>query len=304
MYKTLLVPVDGSGFSARALPVAVELARRCDATVHVAMVHDPSAFIPFVPGEVAVPVFDSALLQEKRDESQVALDAAVASVTAQGVRAVGALLEGTVVESLVEYGQQIAAEMTLMTTRGRGGFTRLRLGSVATAYLVRATAPVLLVHGAGGDDEETPVLPTGRLLVPLDASPFAEKIVPHAARFADACGMTLALFSVVTPQAVSLAPFGMASLLADTEMLGQEEQLRLAHLTRIAAGCPAGTTVQCVTDMSASGAVLDAASSAGAVVMATHARRGLARFVLGSVTDEIVRHASVPTLVYRPESDG
>lgn len=303
MYKSLLVPVDGSGFSARALPVAVELARRCDATLHVAMVHDPSAFIPFVPGEVAVPVFDRELLREKRQASQVALDAAVASVTAQGVRAVGALLEGTVVESLVEYGQQVAAELTLMTTHGRSGFTRFRLGSVASSYLVRATAPVLLVHGAGADGEPTPALPSGQLLVPLDGSPFAEQVVPHAARFADACKMTLALFSVVIPQAVSMAPFGMESLLADTAMLGQEEQLRSDYLTRIAAGCPAGTTVQCVTDMSTARSVLNAASTAGAVAMATHARSGLARLVLGSVTDEVIRHAPVPTLVYRPASD-
>jgi nucleotide-binding universal stress UspA family protein len=304
MYKTLLVPLDGSGFSARALPVAVELARRSDATVHLAMVHDPSAFIPFVPGEVAVPVFDSDLLREKREESQVALNAAVASLTAQGVRAVGALLEGTVVESLVEYGQQVAAEMTLMTTHGRGGFTRFRLGSVATAYVVHATTPVLLVHGAGSDGEATPTLPSGQLLVPLDGSPFAEQIIPHAARFADACGMTLALISVVTPQAVSMAPFGMESLLADTAMLGQEEQLRSDYLTRIAAHCPAGTTVQCVTDMSPARTVLNATAHAGAVAMATHGRSGLKRLVLGSVTDEVIRHSTVPTLVYRSTTDG
>src|SRR6187397_1323404 len=149
MYQTILVPVDGSDFSAHALPVAVELARRTGATLHLALVHDPSAYIPFVPGEVAVPVYDAALVSTQREADQTRLTRAVASLKDSGVRIVSKFLEGTVVESLVEYGQQVAAELTVMTTHGRSGFARLRLGSVASAYLTRATSPVLLVYGAG-----------------------------------------------------------------------------------------------------------------------------------------------------------
>ncbi|MEQ1690070.1 MAG: universal stress protein, partial [Gemmatimonas sp.] len=207
MYQTILVPVDGSDFSARAIPVAVELARRTGAMIHLALVHDPSAYIPFVPGEVAVPVYDAAMVREHRDADQALLDREVASLVAASVRVTGVLLEGTVIESLIEYGQQVASELTVMTTHGRGGFARLRLGSVATTYLTRATTPVLLVHGAGHETENSaaPTLPTGVLLCPLDGSPFAERILPHAAGFADACGLTLRLFSVTTPHAVAMA---------------------------------------------------------------------------------------------------
>ena len=189
MYQTILVPLDGSEFSARALPVASELARRTGAMMHVAIVHDPSAFIPFVPGEVAVPVYDAAIVRERRDADQARLDETVAELVAAGLRVTGVLLEGTVIESLTEYGQQVASELTIMTTHGRGGFARLRLGSVTTAYLTRSTTPVLLVHGAGADEgsDVVPSLPTGTLLCPMDGSPFAERMLPHAAGFADAC---------------------------------------------------------------------------------------------------------------------
>ena len=305
MYQTLLAPFDGSSFGARALPVAVELARRTGAMVHLAMVHDPSAFIPFVPGEVAVPIYDVALVRERREADQALLDREVASLRAQDVRVTGALIEGTVVESLVEYGQQVASELTVMTTHGRGGFARLRLGSVTASYLSRSTTPVLLVHGAGDETDGTtpPTLPTRTLLCPLDGSPFAEHILPHAAAFADACGMTLELFSVTTPHAVAMAPFATEALLADPSDIIQEEHDRLDYLVRIAAEWAPGTVPYAVTDMAVGRAILEEAArcGAGAIAMATHGRSGLARVVLGSVADEVIRHTSLPMLLYRPD---
>ena len=300
MYKTILVPFDGSVLSARAIPVAVALARRTGARLQLALVHDPSAYIPFVPGEVAIPVYDAELVSEHRTQDQAALNAALAELTAQGVSATGVLLEGTIVEALVEHAQSAGVDLTVMTTHGRSGFERLRLGSVATAYLTRATAPVYLVRGAGS--EAPPALPVGTLLCMLDGSPFAEAILPHAKTFADACGLTMALLSIAVPQSMPMAPFGAEALLVDERTIEVEESGRRAYLTRIAAQCPAGTVVHTVTDMSVSRAIVDEATrtSAGALAIASHGRGGLKRMVLGSVADEVIRHTHAPVLVYRP----
>jgi nucleotide-binding universal stress UspA family protein len=306
MYTTLLVPIDGSEFSARALPLAAAMARRTNAVVHLALVNDPSTFIPFVPGEVAVPVYDADLVRERRAADQATLDAQVDRLKASGVRAIGALLEGTVVESLIEYGQQVAAELTVLSTHGRGGFERLRLGSVATALLARATTPVLLVHGAGVDDVATDAehaLPTGMLLCPVDGSEFSARALPHAANFAEVCGMTLELFSVTTPRTVSMAPFATEALLADPNILEIEEHDRLEYLKKLAATMPAGTLTHEIVDMSVGQAILEEATRirAGAIAVTTHGRGGLARLVLGSTADEVIRHTTLPVLVYRPE---
>ncbi len=300
MYKTILVPFDGSALSARAMPVAVALARRTGASLQLALVHDPSAYIPFVPGEVAIPVFDAELVTEHRKQDQAALDAAVAELTAQGVPASGVLLEGTIIEVLVEHAQSAGVDLTVMTTHGRSGFERLRLGSVAAAYLTRTTAPVYLVRGAGSD--APPELPVGTLLCTLDGSPFAEAILPHAKTFAEATGLTMALLSVAVPHAMPMAPFGAEALLVDDSALELEEAGRREYLARIAAQCPAGTTVHALTDMSISRAIVDEATrtSAGALAIATHGRGGFKRFVLGSVADEVLRHTHTPVLVYRP----
>ena len=300
MYKTILVPLDGSALSARAMPIAVALARRCGARVQLALVHDPSAFIPFVPGEVAIPVYDAELVSEHRKQDQATLDAALAELTAQGIAATAVLLEGTIIEALVEHAQAAGVDLTVMTSHGRSGFERLRLGSVATAYLARATAPVYLVRGSGS--EAPPELPTGTLLCTLDGSPFAEAILPHARTFAEAAGLTMALLSVAVPHAMPMAPFGAEALLVDDSAMALEEAGRLEYLTRMASACPPGTTIRAVTDMSVSRAIIDEAtrSSAGALAMATHGRGGLKRLMLGSVADEVIRHTHTPVLVYRP----
>jgi nucleotide-binding universal stress UspA family protein len=303
MYTSILVPYDGSAHSARALPVAAALAARTGASVQLAIVHDPSAYIPFVPGEVAIPVYDQELVQAHRDRDRQALDMAVAHLTHQGVKATGVLLDGTIVEALEEHVLAAGTDLVVMTTHGRSGFERLRLGSVATAFLTRATVPVLLVRGAGSEhpDDDQP-LPSGALLCTLDGSAFAEAVLPHARTFAEATGLRMHLVAVTVPHAISMAPFGTEALLADDSALSAEEHVREEYLQRMAASCPPGTTVRALTDMSVSRGILEAAEevACGAIAIATHGRGGFKRLVLGSVTDEVLRHAHKPVLVYRP----
>lgn len=303
MYKSILVPFDGSAHSAHALPVAAALAQRCNAAVQLVIVHDPSAYIPFVPGEVAIPVYDQALVQSQREQDQQLLDAAVGQLAQQGVACSGVLLEGTIVEALAELVQRTHPDLVVMTTHGRSGFERLRLGSVASAFLTRSTAPVLLVRGAGSESAaDGSALPSGMLCCTLDGSPFAEAVLPHARTFAELTGMTMHLVAVSVPHAISMAPFGTEALLADDNALEAEEHGREDYLKRVAATCPPGTTYEAKTDMSVTRALLDSAEHhpVGAIAMATHGRGGFKRFMLGSVVDEVIRHAHVPLLVYRP----
>lgn len=302
MYRTILVPYDGSAPSARALPLAAAIARHTGASVRVAIVHDPSAYIPFVPGEVSIPVYDQELVSTHRQHDQKVLDGAVEQLRSAGVNASGALLEGTIVEALEEHAQQASVDLTVMGTHGRSGFERLRLGSVATAFLTRATMPVLLVPGTGEQDQSTGEALAGDVLIcPLDGSPFSESMLPHARTFAAALELRMHLIGVAVPHAIPMAPFGAEALLADSEALEAETSGREDYLSRVAADCPAGTTWSAVHDMSVARAVEDAARDqrAGAIAMATHGRGGFKRLVLGSVTDEVLRATTIPTLVYR-----
>ncbi|MBY0488364.1 MAG: universal stress protein [Gemmatimonadaceae bacterium] len=304
MYRTILVPFDGSALSATALPLAVDLARRTAATVHLAMVHDPSAYIPFVAGEVAVPIYDAALEREHREADARTLDQAVERLRAMDIPAIGAMLEGSIADALERYVERVDADLTVMTTHGRSGFQRLRLGSVATTFLTRITRPVLLLRAE--HDAVVPAFPAGPIVCALDGSSFAEAMLPHARAFAEATGLPLHFVGVSVPHAVPMAPFGTDTLLVDDTALQAERGGRQEYLARLAANAPVGTTSAALDDMSVSSALLGEATRlhAGAIAIATHGRGGFARFMLGSTTDELIRHTHVPVLAYRPHAAG
>jgi nucleotide-binding universal stress UspA family protein len=299
MLSTILVPLDGSAFSAKALPVAAALAARTGASVHVVSVLDPSAYVPFVPGEVLVPVMDTDALAARRAADEAAVQEEADRLTTQGVQATGTLLEGTVVEALSEHAVAIHADLVLMTTHGRSGLERLWLGSVASSFLHRSPCPVYLVRPARAD---AAALPTGEMLVPLDGSPFSHTMLPRAAEFARAIGLTLRLFTVTIPNAIPMAPFGTEALLADESDLTRQEHDAKERLDALAATLPVAATTEVATDMTASRAIVEQAErpEVGLVAMATHGRTGLARLVLGSVADAVLRNADKPMLLYRP----
>lgn len=301
MYSLILVPYDGSAPSARSLPVAAGVARRTGAAVRVVVVHDPSAYIPFAPGEVAIPIYDERLAEIHRKADQQILDKAVTQLAASGVEASGVLLEGTVIEALLEYTASQKADLVVMGSHGRGGFERLRLGSVTTSYLTRSSVPTLLVPGS--DSSSNADLSSGVLLCPLDGSPFAEQALTHAQTLAQAMGMRMHLIAVAVPRAVAMAPFGAEALLADSTAMQAEHETRETYLSEVAARCPEGTTWSAVSDMSVAQGLLAAARSMGAsgMAVATHGRGGFKRLVLGSVTDELLRNSEMPVLVYRPQ---
>lgn len=301
MYRNLLVPLDGSAFSARAIPVASEIARRSGAVVHLALVVDPSAYVPFVTGEIALPVFDATLTEAASQRDQQLLDSHVTALSANGVTAIAHVLEGLVVESLAECAVNLQADLVVMTTHGRSGFSRLRMGSVASAFLTRASAPVLLVRG--GNDEPASV-PSGMLLCALDGSADSETIVSHATRFARLLHMPLGLMTVAVPHPMPMSPFG-TELLADPAALDAETSVLQDYLASLLPQCPEGTTTSVLTDLTVVSTILEEAERvhAGAIALSTHGRGGLARMMLGSVADALIRRSTLPLLVYRPNDE-
>jgi nucleotide-binding universal stress UspA family protein len=98
MLRSLLVPLDGSPFGEYALPIAASLARRTDATLHLAHVHHVAA--PDSPAGLAV--FDVADLHQRQDEQAYLADVTRRVVGKGALRVETTLLKGEVVASLKE----------------------------------------------------------------------------------------------------------------------------------------------------------------------------------------------------------
>lgn len=144
----IVVGLDFSPESTRALETAVVIARPFDAELH--LVHAFDVPLPFVgPAEIAIP---EATLTTFRDAAARKLEKARASVAAQGVRAETHLTEVPAAPALARVAREIGADLVVVGTRGLGRLAHVLLGSVAERTIRLAPCPVLTVrHGDPGD---------------------------------------------------------------------------------------------------------------------------------------------------------
>ena len=140
------------------------------------------------------------------------------------------------------------------------------------------------------------------ILVPTDGSELSDKAVAAAIELARATGAKITGYACIEPY--PYAP--MSEFVIDTADLFDERAQAAADaaLAKLAAAATAAG-IPCATDASRADApyvgIIDAASRLGCdlILMSSHGRKGLAGVLLGSETQKVLTHSSVPVLVYR-----
>jgi nucleotide-binding universal stress UspA family protein len=216
------------------------------------------------------------------------------------------VLDGPIAQTLSEHARSVGANLIVMTTHGRGPFSRFWLGSVTDTLLRNSSIPLLVVRPK---DAEAPASDRDwkprSILVPLDGSPLAEQALCHAAEIAKLMESSLTLFRVIEPIPV-LAPDGLIPqpTILDPSALDELKTQARTYLERMADQLRKdGLRVNCriaIDDRTAQ-AILDEGREDDMIALASHARHGVARILLGSVADKLVRGATSPVLVARPE---
>jgi nucleotide-binding universal stress UspA family protein len=213
--------------------------------------------------------------------------------------------DGSVAQVLAAQIVATATDLVVMTTHGRGGLARFWLGSVADSLLRWSTAPILLLRPDDGTpDLERPRV-IQRILIPLDGSARSEAIVEHPVALGQLMQAEYTLLRVVTPFVLgATAPFTTPTDFDPDRIrrLQAEAQhdLDTAAQRLQAAGATVHTRVLVSEQIAA--AILEDASqhSIDLIAMSTHGRSGLARLLIGSVADKVLRGAERAVLVYRP----
>ncbi|WP_211312322.1 universal stress protein [Halarchaeum salinum] len=137
-----------------------------------------------------------------------------------------------------------------------------------------------------------------RILVPTDGSPESEDAIDEAMELAELTDATVVALYVVDTSDYSALPESKWSALQE-ELYAEGEEAVAAVAER---GEAAGVEVEeLVVEGSPNEVILDTASEedCDAIVMGTHGRSGVERFLLGSVTEKVVRHSEIPVLVVR-----
>lgn len=311
MYKSLLVPLDGSTFAEHALPVAQAIARRSGARLVLVSVSTPLAEA-YVEGMY----FSTSDLQEELTaRHQEYLEAVAARVRSHiDVPIAIVVKHGEVAPTLCEMLEAGEADLVVMATHGRGAMGRFWLGSVADEMIRHTTAPVLLVRPGEQDPDLAREPDLRSVLVPLDGTELAEAILAPALGVAGLLPdseviLARAIHSVLPVKATPDVPEARRearSILQHVQTL--QNQVRVdaeSYLEKVAArvrerGLKVRTRI-IVEDNPARGILEEAdRQQAGMIAIATHARTGLSRMVVGSVADKVVRGAHVPVLIHHP----
>lgn len=139
-----------------------------------------------------------------------------------------------------------------------------------------------------------------RIVVPLDGSNLAERALPPAEELARLYGATSHLIGVVD---LARLPVGFVAdpIGAVRQSVNAEQLATIGYLECVATRLSArGLVVTTAVPHGVPAQEIVAATRPGdLVVMATHGRGGLSRWFLGSVAEEVVRHASVPVMLIR-----
>lgn len=205
------------------------------------------------------------------------------------------------VAAILEFAQEVDADLVVLGTHGRRGPGRWLLGSVAEEVSRRSPCAVLTVHG------ELPAGGTIRtILVPVDFSKASKAALATARSLAELWGGRLHLLHLVEPMIVP-GPYGMLPagqpITLDYEALAQRASEQLADLMK---GVPEDSYELHVRVGSARVDIVDVAQRlpADLIVQASRGLTGLPRLLLGSTAEHVLRTAPCPVLTVKAPEGG
>jgi nucleotide-binding universal stress UspA family protein len=312
----VVVGVDGSPESHEALRWAVEDARlRGEDLVVATAVHVPALLHGAHRDAADRPV---------RARAREVLDAALGSCAESGVRVEGALLEDRpVARALLD--RAADASTLVVGAHGRGSRYGLALGSVSQHVVVHARTPVVVVPARAEEDDRR----DDKVVVGIDGSPGAQVALGRAAQEARLRAHELEVVTIQPPPPVAgdgaalddamdaylwstAAPVGGVDLdrshEAERRFVAVAEHWQNVGHQQVAAAIesldpadrPEHVRTSVISAKHAARALLDLGAWARLLVVGSRGRGGFAGMLLGSVSQQCVRHATGPVMVVPP----
>jgi nucleotide-binding universal stress UspA family protein len=278
MYSEILVPLDGSHLSEQVLPYVRMLAGSFKLPVHLFQSYGP------VSEELADPLhgrYLDAVSKSYRNDATDYLHGIGKTMEEVGVEVRCSVREGRPPNLIVDEAEKNPGTLIAMSTHGRSGVSRWLLGSITNKVLHATNAPLLVVR-ASEEDNAAPPSELTSIIVPLDGSTLAEESLSHVIGLARNMNLKVILVRVESDgeEVNNNYLHAIQDRLSDEGVASVEKRVLHGH--------PAVNIVDLAHDTAKS-----------LVTMTTHGRSGIGRWVLGSVTDRVVRYSGDPVLVIR-----
>ena len=290
----VMIAVDDSDTSRRAIPHGLAVARALGAAVVLLQVVEPNR-------EIGGPVDPLEWnLVRQRVRSHVEALAAQQGKWDQKIEA--EVQEGRPSDQICQWARAHHVGLTVLCSQGGGAANGTELGRTARRVIECAPSSILLVPATAKERASTRLR---RILVPLDGSSRAESALPVALRLAEAEDAKIVLVHAV-PEAelTEIGPLEPGDLELRTQLLQRNERIAKAYLGRVRTRI-SGKQIPVTVNLLKRGDVRHLLMRAMAdeqpdlVVMASHGHSGHTDVPVGSVASHVLAQASIPVLLVR-----
>jgi nucleotide-binding universal stress UspA family protein len=298
MFTRLLIPLDGSKTAESVLPYAHFLAANLKTSVELLSVVDVAEIASHIPADRARHL--DTLVQEGMRHSEAYLKAVADTFAGTNVKRT--VENGRAEDVIVERAGVDNGTLITMATHGRSGLNRWLLGSIAEKVL-RGTANPLLLVRAREETLNQDQAAIKSVAVPLDGSEVAESVLPTVIEVAKRLNLEITLFRAYNIPYYSYSG-GDAYAINLDELLAQAKDEVSEYLDKKASEvkeCGIEKVSYVIREGFTADEIISFAETRPAtlIAMCTHGRSGVKRWVLGSITETVVRHSADPILVVR-----
>ena len=293
-YRKILLPLDGSPLAANVLEHINWLARPGAASLILVSAIDTWRYA--IPSQEFV-MHD--LVAGVRTGTAQYLEEVRQQFAQKGYQVTTQLVDGEPAQVILDVASEQGADLIAMSTHGRSGLARWTLGSVAERVLHGASVPIFLVRSSTKLVNHK----LQKILVPLDGSTVAEAALAQAEALARTNNAQILLLQVIQrlderSQSLLFRNAATAKEIFAEWRAGAESYLELIVDRLARAGVTADYRVT-VDNPDQAICILTKGDNIDLVVMGTHGRSGVGRWVYGSVANQVLRGAHSPLLLVR-----
>lgn len=299
MYSKILIPLDGSELAEQALETAFPLAEKSGAElILISASQTRSVVAPETTSGQGMQIFERPHQHSQESLSTYLHHFRQEKIPANIISTIK-VIEGDAASVILDTAVADNVDLIIMSTHGRSGVSRWIMGSVTERVLRQAPCPVLVIR------KPTPL---ENMLITLDGSDISEYAISPGVELANHLGCRITLLTVEQPVSLDQSYVGMLDQIepglgdvvvgdfyhrTEDYLIKTAEQLQPKIEQKINIKPKTGPIPTTILDHIES-------NNIDIVVIATHGRSGLKRWLYGSITEKILRGANCAMLVIRP----